>query len=212
MIEKSNLLRLVEVMDTLRSPGGCPWDAEQTHQSLLTYLLEETYEFIDAVERGDRDDMVEELGDVLLQVYFHSRIGQERSERAFSIEDVAEGISNKLIRRHPHVFESTEQLTPAQVEGNWEKLKAAEKSRKSAVDGVPLNQPALSLTAKLLHRARKHDKEVAITSLHDAPEKVTEETVGELLLAVVALAEKHGVDPEFALRARAREIEAKLRR
>lgn len=212
MNNESNLLRLVEVMDVLRSPGGCPWDAEQTHQSLLTYLLEESYEFIDAVERDDRDDMVEELGDVLLQVYFHARIGQERIDAPFSIEEIAGAICEKLIRRHPHVFAEAQQLTSSQVEGNWEKLKAAEKSRTSAVDGVPLNQPALALTAKLMHRAEKHGHAIESERLLAPAEEVTESSIGELLFAVVALANHHGIDPEFALRARARKLEAQLRK
>jgi XTP/dITP diphosphohydrolase len=201
---KSNLFRLAEVMDTLRSPGGCQWDAEQTHQSLLTYLLEETYEFIDAVERSDRNDMVEELGDVLLQVYFHSRIGEERNESPFSIEEVAKNICDKLIRRHPHVFSSVEQLTADEVEGNWEKLKSAEKSRKSPDEGVSLNQPALSLASKLLYRAEKHGHELSLDMRLASPAEVSDATIGDLLLAVVSLANKHGIDPEFALRGRAR--------
>jgi len=216
--QTSNLHRLREVMDTLRSPGGCPWDGEQTHKSLLTYLLEESYEFIDAVERADRDDMVEELGDVLLQVYFHARIGEERPVDPFSIEDIAGAICDKLIRRHPHVFAEVENLTSTQVEGNWEKLKAAEKSRTSAVDGVPLNQPALSLTSKLLHRAEKHGrafekpKVITESEISKVLGEVTEERVGDLLFAVVALANEHGIDPEFALRTRARLLESELRR
>lgn len=198
-------------MDTLRSPGGCPWDAEQSHESLLTYLLEESYEFIDAVERGNRDDMVEELGDVLLQVIFHARVGQERTSDPFSIEEVAGAICDKLIRRHPHVFSDVQSLTPRQVEGNWELLKAAEKSRTSAVDGVPLNQPALALAAKLLHRAEKHGRSIEVHSQIEIPEELSASSIGELLLAVVALANSQGIDPEFALRAKARELEADLR-
>ena len=202
-------------MDTLRSPGGCPWDGEQTHNTLLTYLLEESYEFIDSVERADRDDMVEELGDVLLQVFFHARIGEERANQPFSIEEVAGAICDKLIRRHPHVFSQVENLTSSQVEGNWEKLKAEEKSRTSAVDGVPLNQPALSLTSKLMHRAEKHGQTVeSIEKLNllDHDREITEESIGELLFAIVALSNEHGIDPEFALRKRARQLEAQLRR
>ena len=139
----SQLLRLLEVMDRLRSPGGCPWDAEQTHQSLIKYLLEESYEFVDAVEEDDRQAIREELGDILLQVYFHSRIAQEHPTDPFSIEDVAEGIADKLIRRHPHVFGDVEVSGSDEVLANWEQLKAAEKNRKSATDGVALSQPAL---------------------------------------------------------------------
>ena len=155
MIEKSQLQHLVEVMDRLRSSGGCPWDAEQTHESLLTYLIEESYEFIDAVERSDRADMLEELGDILLQVVFHARIASEENGLGFDIEDVAKGISNKLISRHPHVFAEEKALTATEVESNWEKIKSAEKGRNSAGEGVPLGQPALALAAKLIHRAKK---------------------------------------------------------
>ena len=111
----SELLRLLEVMDRLRSPGGCPWDAEQTHQSLIKYLLEESYEFVDAVDADDRSAMREELGDVLLQVYFHSRIAQDHPSDPFSIDDVAAGIADKLIRRHPHVFGDVQAETSDEV-------------------------------------------------------------------------------------------------
>mgnify|MGYP003336401025 FL=1 len=152
----SELLRLLEVMDRLRSPGGCPWDAEQTHQSLIKYLLEESYEFVDAVDADDRSAMREELGDVLLQVYFHSRIAQDHPSDPFSIEDVAAGIADKLIRRHPHVFGDVQAETSDEVLQNWEKLKAAEKNRSSATDGVALAQPALPLITKLIYRAEKN--------------------------------------------------------
>ncbi len=122
-MQGSQLQRLVEVMDTLRSPGGCPWDAEQTHESLLKYLLEESYEFVDAVQSDNRVDMREELGDVLLQVYFHARMAQEHPTDPFSIEDVAQGIADKLIRRHPHVFEGVEVRDSQEVLENWEELK-----------------------------------------------------------------------------------------
>ena len=138
----SQLLRLLEVMDRLRSPGGCPWDAEQTHESLLKYLLEEAYEFIEAVESGDREAMREELGDVLLQVIFHARMAEEASEGSFNVEDVAKGVTDKLISRHPHVFGGVEVSGTDEVVQNWEKIKAAEKSRTSALDGVPVGQAA----------------------------------------------------------------------
>ena len=120
----SELLRLAEVMDRLRSPGGCPWDAEQTHESLVKYLLEESYEFIDALGEGDRIGMREELGDVLLQVYFHSRMAQDHPSDPFSIEDVAKLIADKLIRRHPHVFEGLQVDDMDEVIENWEAIKA----------------------------------------------------------------------------------------
>ena len=135
-------------MDKLRSPGGCPWDAEQTHESLLKYLLEESYEFIDAVEKGDRVEMREELGDVLLQVFFHARMAEEAGEQSFGIEDVAQGVADKLIRRHPHVFGDVVATSSAEVLENWEAIKREEKGRTSATDGVPMGQPALPLVGK----------------------------------------------------------------
>jgi len=126
-MQGSQLQRLVEVMNTLRSPGGCPWDAEQTHESLLKYLLEESYEFVDAVQSDNRVDMREELGDVLLQVYFHARMAQEHPTDPFSIEDVAQGIADKLIRRHPHVFAGVEVRDSQEVLENWEEIKKKER-------------------------------------------------------------------------------------
>ncbi|MEY4959682.1 MAG: hypothetical protein RL271_1056, partial [Actinomycetota bacterium] len=139
------LKRLAEVMDRLRSPGGCPWDAEQTHESLLKYLLEESYEYIEAVESGDREAIKEELGDLLLQVYFHSRIAEEDPTQPFSINDVAASVTKKLISRHPHVFGDVVANTSAEVKQNWDQIKNAEKGRTSPIDGVPLGQPALQL-------------------------------------------------------------------
>ena len=136
MTQGSQLQRLVEVMDQLRSPGGCPWDAEQTHESLLKYLLEESYEFVDAVAAGNRVDMREELGDVLLQVYFHARMAEDHPTDPFSIEEVAQGIANKLIRRHPHVFAGVEVKSSEDVLQNWEDIKRQEKGRTSALDGI----------------------------------------------------------------------------
>ena len=156
----SELQRLVEVMDRLRSPGGCPWDAEQTHESLIKYLLEESYEFIDSVDAKDRDGMREELGDILLQVYFHSRIAEDHPTDPFSIEDVARAIADKLIRRHPHVFNGLEVSGNQEIIDNWEEIKAKEKGRTSALDGVALAQPALPLVEKLLYRAEKYRVEV----------------------------------------------------
>lgn len=150
----SELLRLREVMDKLRSPGGCPWDAEQSHSSLLKYLLEESYEFIEAVEDNDRDAMQEELGDILLQVYFHSRMAEEDKNNPFTIEDVANGVVEKLIRRHPHVFSDVKSTSSAEVLENWEAQKAVEKGRISVIDGVPLAQPSLPLATKILYRIK----------------------------------------------------------
>lgn len=133
----SALLDLVAVMDRLRSPGGCPWDAEQTHASLLPYLVEETYEAVEAIESGDRAHMAEELGDVLLQVVFHARVAQEDAQAPFDIDDVAAGIADKLRRRHPHVFGDVIAETPEAVAANWSVIKAAEKAAKAATGSGP---------------------------------------------------------------------------
>jgi len=202
----SQLQRLVEVMNTLRSPGGCPWDAEQTHESLLKYLLEESYEFVDAVQSDSRVDMREELGDVLLQVYFHARIAEEHPTNPFSIEDIAQGIADKLIRRHPHVFAGVEVRDSQEVLENWEEIKKKEKGRTSPLDGVAMSQPALPLVEKLLYRAEKYN--VVVTT----PESVSidgiadEGAVGQALLAVIAWAHANGIDAEAALRKEAMRI------
>src|SRR5690348_13610561 len=152
----SELERAVEVMDRLRSPGGCPWDAAQTHESLARYLLEEAYEVLEAIETDDVGLLREELGDLLLQVLFHARLAQELpAEQAFSIEDVASDLVAKLVRRHPHVFADGNAVDAHAVNENWERQKIAEKGRTSAVDGVPLAQPALALAAKLVSRASR---------------------------------------------------------
>jgi len=154
----ARLLDVVSVMDRLRSPGGCPWDAKQTHASLAHYLLEETYEAYDAIVTGDLKALREELGDVLLQVAFHARIAEEAPEGSpgrWSIDDVAGDLVSKLIRRHPHVFEGGAVGDAEEVYANWERIKKAEKARKSSVDGVALSQPALALAAKLMARAAR---------------------------------------------------------
>jgi XTP/dITP diphosphohydrolase len=206
----SHLQQLVAVMDRLRSPGGCPWDAEQTHESLVKFLLEESYEFIEAVETEDREAMREELGDVLLQVYFHARMAEEHPTDPFSIEDVAQTVAEKLIRRHPHVFADVKDLSSDEVLENWEALKAIEKGRTSAVEGVPIGQPALSLVTKLLYRAEKNRLKLDLPSMINEPTDATPQAVGEVLLAAIAWASEHGVDPEGALRLVARDLAAQI--
>ncbi len=199
-MEGSQLQRLAEVMDQLRSPGGCPWDAEQTHESLLKYLLEESYEFVDAVHSDDRVHMREELGDVLLQVYFHARIAEEDPDDPFSIQDVAHAIADKLIRRHPHVFAETEVQDSNEVLQNWEDIKREEKGRTSALDGIAMAQPALPLIEKLLYRASKFGVEVVTPDAIDIGAAASESAVGQALLTVIAWANANGVDAESALR------------
>jgi XTP/dITP diphosphohydrolase len=200
----SELQRLVEVMDRLRSPGGCAWDAEQTHESLIKYLLEESYEFIDAIETDDRAGMREELGDVLLQVYFHSRIAQDHPTDPFSIEDVARAIADKLISRHPHVFDNLAVSGTEEIIENWEAIKAREKGRTSAIDGIAMAQPALPLVEKILYRADKYKVDLDVSSY--SSDAATEKSVGEALASVIAWAHENGIDPESALRAQAREM------
>ena len=206
----SELQRLVEVMDRLRSPGGCPWDAEQTHESLIKYLLEESYEFIDSVDGKDRDGMREELGDVLLQVYFHSRIAEDHPTDPFSIEDVARAIADKLIRRHPHVFNGLEVSGNREIIDNWEEIKAKEKGRTSALDGVALAQPALPLVEKLLYRAEKYRVEVSLPK-YQSDKPATEESVGQALASIIAWARDNEIDPENALRLYGRQIAEQIK-
>lgn len=188
----SQLERAVVVMDRLRSPGGCPWDAAQTHPSLARYLLEETYEVLEAIESDDPVLLREELGDLLLQVLFHARLAEERPDgQRYSIEDVAGDLVDKLIRRHPHVFASVDAVDAAAVNETWEQQKIAEKGRTSAVDGVPLAQPALALSAKLVARATRAGLDVEPRSTDE---------IGERLFAVVRDAVAAGIDPEGALR------------
>ena len=208
----SELLRLLEVMDRLRSPGGCPWDAEQTHQSLLKYLLEESYEFVDSVDQDDREAMREELGDILLQVYFHSRIAQDHPTDPFDIEEVAKGISDKLIRRHPHVFGDVKINSDEELLQNWERKKAEEKGRKSATDGVALSQPALSLITKLIYRAEKNGIDLNLPTSLLNNEVPTDVAIGDALVAAVVAAIKEGIEPEDLLRSRAREISDEIKR
>jgi XTP/dITP diphosphohydrolase len=189
-------------MDQLRSPGGCPWDAEQTHESLARYLLEETYEALEAIETGDATLLREELGDLLLQVLFHARLAEELPDgQAFSIEDVASDLTAKLIRRHPHVFADGTASSSTEVNENWEALKAIEKGRTSAVDGVPVAQPALALAAKLVARAGRAGIDIAPTESDE---------VGDRLFAVVRDAVAAGVEPETALRRTARSYRAAI--
>lgn len=197
------LARLVSVMHTLRSPGGCPWDAEQTHESLAKHALEETYELIEAIEDGTRDDLREELGDVLLQVVFHARVATEHPDDPFDIDDVAHAVSDKLIERHPHVFEDDgETLSAQDTHARWERIKKETQGRESVMDGIPVAQPALARAQKVITRASR-----AGLSVYD-PAGVG---IGEQLLELVARAQAEGVDAEGALRQATRDYETAAR-
>ena len=201
----SAFLSLVEVMDRLRSPGGCPWDARQTHESLVEYLVEETYETVEAIETGDRAGLREELGDLLLQVVFHARIAEEDPENAWGIDDVVEGIIAKLVGRHPHVFGDEVAGTADEVEANWHARKAIEKGRTSVTDGIPMQLPALVLAAKVLARSVAFTDDLGESSRHEAAlaavdDVFSEEAFGDLLLGLVAIGRDEGWDAEAALR------------
>lgn len=197
--------KLLRIMDRLRSPGGCPWDGEQTHASLMRYLIEESYEVVEAVEASagiDHQLLQEELGDVLLQVVFHSRIAEEslssREGDGFSIVEVLRGLNEKLERRHPHVFAS-EAVNLGEIVTRWEELKKQEKpERTSPFDGIPPHLPALALAEKTMSKANKGA--VELPNLGSEAECESEEELGQLLFGIVQAANARGLDPERALR------------
>jgi XTP/dITP diphosphohydrolase len=206
------LLRLVAVMDTLRV--SCPWDARQTHESLAPHLLEECYEALDALESGDPAALRDELGDVLLQVMFHARIAAERTDgTGYTIDDVAEGIVAKLVRRHPHVFADVTVSGPEEVKQNWDAIKAAERAgagdpSASVLDTVPFGQPALALAAQLQRRAERAGAPAELAGA-DGGQAVSD--IGAELFALVAKAGDAGLDPELELRAAARRYRDQVR-
>ena len=216
---------LVAVMDRLRSPGGCPWDAAQTHASLLPYAVEEVYEVVEAVEHDDRTALCEELGDLLLQVVFHARVAQEHPTEPFGLAEVAAGVAAKLRHRHPHVFGDAVVADAEDVHRRWEEIKKAEKARASVLDGIPAGLPALARAQKVLGRARQAGLSVDDAhSLLGASEATGGTDVvgvrgpgdasglGRALLEIAVTAEAAGVDAEAALRAAVRDLEAALRR
>jgi XTP/dITP diphosphohydrolase len=212
------LLRLVEVMDTLRV--SCPWDAGQTHQTLAPHLLEECYEALEAIEGGDEAALCDELGDVLLQVVFHARIAAERADgTGFTIDDVATGIVDKLIRRHPHVFADTHVSGPEDVKRNWDAIKAAERAGQGAppsvVGSIPFSQPALALAAQLQRRAERAGAPAELANLptDGRPDAGPADGVSDIaaeLFSLVARARAAGLDPELELRAAARSYRGRV--
>jgi XTP/dITP diphosphohydrolase len=224
-----SLLRLVEVMDTLRVK--CPWDAQQTHESLAPHLLEESYEALDALESGDPAALRDELGDVLLQVMFHARIAAERTDgTGYTVDDVADGIVEKLTRRHPHVFGDVQVAGAEEVRRNWDQIKAAERAAAGApgsvLGSVPFGQPALSLAAQLQRRAQRAGAPAELADLPHAPgdqghaagdqaagdqEAQQVSAVGAELFALAARAAQAGLDPEMELRAAARSYAGRVR-
>jgi XTP/dITP diphosphohydrolase len=212
----ARLLDVVATMDRLRSPGGCPWDAEQTHDSLAPYLLEEAYEAFQAIEDEDGDALREELGDVLLQVAFHARLAEEAGDgERWTIDDVAAGLVDKLVRRHPHVFGDRTVSGADEVVANWDAIKAAERAGKSSVAGVPMAAAALTLAATLQRKATTlgatpsagPDLRALLDAWLDQPSAAA---AGALLWAAVAAMRAHDVDAEAALRATARAFRDQL--
>jgi XTP/dITP diphosphohydrolase len=200
-MDHPQLARLIEVMATLRQQ--CPWDAEQTHESLVQYLIEETAETIEAVETGDEDHLREELGDLLLQVIFHAEIAAERDD-GFTIDDIAAGIADKLIARHPYVFATDE--TPADLHFSWEQRKAAEKGRTSVLEGIPDQLSSLARASKIVSRVRSRRVAVDLSS-----EPIDKDDLGAQVLALVARGQASGIDPDQAVRAAVRDLEARVR-
>jgi ATP diphosphatase len=228
MTPSRDISRLLEIMATLRTPGsGCPWDLEQSFATIAPYTIEEAYEVADAIARGDLDDLRDELGDLLLQVVFHARMAEE--ENAFSFGDVVEAITRKMIRRHPHVFADRDgRLTPSDVKGAWDRIKAEEKAERAArrppeaigheslLSSVKASQPALARAMELqrkastvgfdwndpravLHKIREEADEIEAALDRGDVQELAEET-GDLLFALVNLARHVGADPEMALR------------
>jgi XTP/dITP diphosphohydrolase len=198
---------LIAVLEYLRAPGGCAWDGEQTHESLVQYLVEESYELVDAIENGTRADLIEELGDVLYQVIFHSDLAAHTPGEEFTLEDVAANMTAKMVGRHPHVFGDATAATANEVVDLWEVQKSIEKShRTSVLDGIPLGMPSLALADKLLGRAEK----VGITQT-DSLSTPNEEELGALLLSIVTGARAAGLDAERALRTTLRSLRQQIR-
>jgi ATP diphosphatase len=223
MTPSRDIARLIEIMAALRTPGtGCPWDLQQSFETIAPYTIEEAYEVSDAIARGDLDDLREELGDLLLQVVFHSRMAQEQG--AFDFADVVESLTAKLVRRHPHVFGDARGLTPKAVEGLWERIKSAERAEKgggasggeTALAGVPVGLPALTRALKLQAKAGKvgfdwNDPLAVLAKIREEADEIERELaagdrvaaaaeVGDLLFAVVNLARHLDADPEAVLR------------
>ncbi len=242
MKPSSDISRLLEIMAALRRPEtGCPWDLEQNFSSIAPYTLEEAYEVVDAIERGDLADLRDELGDLLLQVVFHARMAEEQG--AFSFPDVVEAITRKLIRRHPHVFGNTKELSPEEVKNLWDTIKGEEKAERRAarekmglapeaheagfLGGVPTALPALTRAQKLTAKAAKvgfdwPDAVQVIDKIHEELEEVKEasssgdrdrieDEIGDLLFSVTNLARHFHIDPERALRRTNSKFERRFR-
>ncbi len=207
---------LIEITRILREPGGCPWDGAQTHESIRKNMIEEAYEAVEAIDAKDDDNLCEELGDLLYQVSFHSRMAEERN--AFCAADVVDGICKKLVFRHPHIFENEQAPDPDAALSVWEKRKDQEKSRKTPVEalqGIAKSLPALTYAEKVQKKAAlcgypADEPEKAVARAAEAFAKGGKPDIGELLYGVVTLAASYGIDPEGALRDKARAEVARI--
>lgn len=199
---KKDFYEFCKIIEKLRSPGGCPWDREQTHRSLSKHLIEEAYEAADAIEEGDSEKMADELGDVLLQVVMHAQIGKE--EGTFTIDDVTDAVSRKMIERHPHVFGEVSVSCSDEVLDNWEQIKKEQRGQKTvyeAMQSVTKSLPALTRATKIIGKAVKAN----LYSV-DSCENAKKEEIGGKLFGVCAVAYKNGIDPEEALAAFTKKI------
>lgn len=214
MSDRDALAHAIQVMARLRAPGGCPWDREQTHQSLAKYAIEEAHEVAEAAENHDMAGLREELGDLLLQVLFHAQIAHEAG--AFSLDDVATGLVDKLTRRHPHVFGEGTASTPEQVEENWDAIKQQENPGSHPLDDIPATLPALMRAQKVISRAQKANLPVVDhldlvnPDQHRPYDSNTAGDIGNELLGLVWRANQAGVDAEQALRHATRALRAAL--
>jgi XTP/dITP diphosphohydrolase len=207
----SSVLELVRVMDRLRSPGGCPWDGAQSHRSLVPYLVEEAYEAVQAIEDGIRKDIVEELGDLLMQVVFHARIGEEHHDDPFNLDQVAQGITRKLIGRQQWLFDPKLSNDPADPVRDWAAAKAQEKSTRATIlDGIPAAMPTLERATKIMQRLRENGLDHLANDVASLSDPYRHCSIGANLLAVVQEAVKHDVDPANALRMTLHKIEAQV--
>lgn len=205
--------RLIEIMATLRSPGGCNWDRKQTHESLLPYLIEETYEVVEAIENKDPGHLREELGDLLIQIIFHARIAEEAGQ--FNINDAINNINEKLINRHPHVFGEKKDLKPQEVRDQWEKIKIDSGEKKSVINGIPKSAPALvkafrfgekaggvgfdwNNASEVLDKVREEIREIEV-EMNNGDSESLEHEIGDALFAISSLARKMDINPEQAL-------------
>lgn len=205
---------LIEVMEQLRAPDGCPWDREQDHKSIRFHAVEEVYELIDAIEMDDDDEMLEECGDLLLQVVFHCQLAKERN--AFDFEKAARSITDKLIRRHPHVFGDSDADNVDAVWAQWEKIKREEKKgtqheRPSVLDGIPRHLPALQRAEKLVKKARKNGL-TKIPLAKPIKQRYTKASLSKELFALAEYAQNKGWQPEALLRAETKKQEKALRK